>query len=520
VGNKVENRSDTAKVVKFTRFIHSIYQNPTFKPLKPLISFFKINTVYKFFLWFLLFWAIRLPILIQGMPPLNMEVNWWIVAEKLWKGYSLYTQVWDDMSPLSAVIYMLVYALFGKSYLALHTLTALIIWGQAVLLHQILQNQRVFNDRTLIPVLLYGLLMSCFIDFYTLSPALMANTFLLIVIRYLLLHIQEKRRYNAVFEIGAYIGIATLFYLPSFLMLAVPVIAFMSYTATKLKDYLLMLMAFGFTLAIAFLGFYLIDSEYAFFISYFQSRLKLNPYFYINLSDLLWLFGFSTLLFIASFLASYQFKFTNNYQERSQSIVQLWFVVALLTVFTDTKVSASNFILLLPALAYCLTNFFLQMRSWVLKELIFLALMFNCLFFNYTTLYRLRLPIEIPYISWLRIEPYIPANHLITENLPNARLFTDKRIFVSGRSMSYYQNAHLATPYFNDRLAQRHLGSLRDYNILMTIYQNFRKDMPDVIVDENGRMKRVFSKMPLLAQKYQKYQNTNLYFRKGILAPK
>jgi hypothetical protein len=479
-----------------------------------LINFFKINTVYKFLLWFLLFWAIRLPVILYQFPVLNLELSAALVAEKLQMGFGLYTQVWDDIAPLSALFYTLVVAVFGKSWLAFHLIASLLVLGQAMLLHQILQTQRVFNERSLLSILIFTVLMSWYLDFFILSPILLANTFLLIVIRYLFLHIQEKRRYNAVFEIGAYLGIATLFYLPCFLFLLVPIISFSSFTATKLKDYLLLGAAFLFTLGIAFLGFYLVDAEYAFFLSFFQTRFQLRPVFLLQAVDFLWLFAFPLLLFGLIFFQSYQYKLTNNYQERSLTMMNTWFGVAVFSIFWDTEVSAIHFIPAVSALTFILTHFFLQQGLIWVKELIFMLLLLNGLFFTYTTLYKQVLVLEVPFTNWGRFSIFIEGRALIAQKHPRADRLSNKKVLVLGHNKGGYLNARLATPYLNERLAKYHFNNFDQYNILVETYQNFRNDMPEVIIDENGKVKQLFAKIPLLAQQYQKLPNSNLYLQK------
>jgi hypothetical protein len=459
------------------------------------------------------FLAIRLPALIYGVPWLMPELNWTLVAERMSEGYALYTQIWDSVSPLSALVFWLIHEAFGKSALAHQIIAGLLVFIQAIIFNQILQNQRVYLEITLIPALLYGVLMSTFLDFYILSPPLLANTFLLLVIRYIFAQVGEKRQ-STVFEIGAYIGLATLFYLPSFLLLAVPILGFVLFTGIQLRDYLLMLFSFLFTLSVAFLSFYFTDSEYEFYLSFFAPLFNFSPYFLLNFGQMGLLFALPLLLVIFNFLKAPQYRRYTNYQNRCQTIMNLWVIVALFTIFLSDKISVYSFALAIPAVVFLLTHYFLMLRSSLLAELVFTILLGINVFFTYTTLYQIPLNFEIPWVDWGKFSLNIDAKRLIAKPLPQSAQLTNRKILVMGNDMSAYLTARAATPYLDWQLSQRHFGNMDKYNILIDIYQNFQKELPDIIIDEDGNTQKVFQKIPLLAQKYEKIPNTNFYRRK------
>jgi hypothetical protein len=475
-----------------------------------LINIFRVGAFYKYIFLFLVFLAIRLPALIYGVPWLMPELNWTLVAERMSEGYPLYTQIWDSVSPLSALTFWLIHEAFGKSALAHQVIATLLIFIQAVTFNQILQNQRVYLEITLIPALLYGVLMSTFLDFYILSPPLLANTFLLLVIRYMFVQVGEKRQ-SMVFEIGAYIGLATLFYLPSFLLMIVPVLGFILFTGSKLRDYLLMLFSFLFTLSVAFLGFYFTDSEYEFYLSFFAPLFNFSPYFLLNFAQMGLLFALPLALVVFNFLKAPQYRRYTNYQNRCQTIMNLWVIVALLTIFLSDKISAYSFALAIPAIVFLLTHYFLMLKSALLAELVFTILLGLNVFFTYTTLYQTPLRFEIPFTNWGTFNLNIQTDRLIAQPLAQANTLKGRKILVMGNNMSSYLTARAATPYLDWQLSQRHFDNMDKYNILITIFQNFQKDLPEIIVDENGNAQKVFQKIPLLAQKYEAIPNSNLF---------
>ena len=65
--------------------------------------------------------------------------------------------------------------------------------------------------------MVYMLFMNLYFDFLTLTPALMSMTFVLLAINNLIKRMDNKTRDELFLLTGIYLGVATLFYLPSFL---------------------------------------------------------------------------------------------------------------------------------------------------------------------------------------------------------------------------------------------------------------------------------------------------------------
>ncbi|MDX2306599.1 MAG: DUF6427 family protein [Microscillaceae bacterium] len=465
--------------------------------------------------------AIRIFAITLGIPQILPELGWFLVVERMDEGFSLYSEIWDDISPLSSYFYWLIYRLFGTESLAIQIITTLLILLQAFMLNHFLRRRDIFLDRTQVPILLYLTLTNLFIDYYTLSPVLLANTFLIITIRYIFLHINERKKYNAVFEIGAYIGLATLFYLPSFLMLLVPLVVFILYTGTALKDYLLMLFAFLFTIGIAFLGFYLNNSEYDFYLNFFQSLFYLKPHFYVSFVDLIKLMALPILFTLLGIFNTHLYRRYTNYQHRSQFVMTFWLIISFLTMFISSKISSYSFILVIPAIVFILSHYLLMLRNTFYKEAIYMLILLSSLYFLFSTLYKTPLKINIPIASWTRFEISVSTDKLLVKPHPKSDLIRGKRILVLGNALGNYQGARVASPYLNWRLAQRHIDNIdRYFNIKTRVYSNIfdnpQKDIPEIIVDVDGTAPVLFRHLPLAAQQYEKIPNTQpvLYARK------
>lgn len=478
-----------------------------------MISLFRVGTAYKYAFWFVILLLLRLPVVLGGVPVLMPELKWAIVAEQMYKGFFLYTEVWDNIPPLSALVYWAVYGIAGRYFFVSHLVATFLVAVQAILFNQILQSRQVFNERTLLPAVLYSVFMSLFIDFYVLSAPLLANTVLMIVVYYIFLHLSEKGRSNAMFEIGAYIGIATLLYFPSFTFLIVPLVIFPIYTPTPARDYGLMLIAFLFTIGIAFLGFFLTNSEYDFWVCFFSSHLQFQTDRYLHYSEIAVLIIPFALLMLACIFQSRNYRNYTNYQDRCQNVMYWWFWVSLGNVVLSNEVSAFSFMPMMLAVVFGFTHFALQFRMRWVSELIFLFLVGYALFFTYTTQQEREVRVAIPFLKWANWRITLPAHNLVV-NLKEAEQYKGQKIWVSGYELTPYCYAKPATPYLNVHLAQRHLNHVGEYNTLAIIYRNFQRDMPETIIDQNGKVRELFMQIPLLAKNYvADKKNTKVYRR-------
>lgn len=105
-----------------------------------------------------------------------------------------------------------VYAWLAEKTTAQSILAILLLTLQAVLLNYLFNSYRMNKDNTFIPAVAYLLVSSASVEFASLSPVLMANTFLLIAWIELFDAHRKIELSNTIFNIGFFIGIAGLFY--------------------------------------------------------------------------------------------------------------------------------------------------------------------------------------------------------------------------------------------------------------------------------------------------------------------
>ncbi|MCS6822268.1 MAG: hypothetical protein NZ551_10410 [Microscillaceae bacterium] len=429
------------------------------------------------------------------MPTLQAELSAIIVAKKLNEGAILYKEVWASISPALAVVYWFLYQFFEDNISAYQIIASLLVLWQALTFNQLLVNRRILQENTLIPALLYILLMNLFIDFYSLSAPLLANTFLLLAIKYIFLQLNEKRKNSTVFEIGVYLGIASLFYLPVILLVAVPILAFLIATSTPLRDYLIMFFSLLFTLFIVFLVFYVNGIEYHLYHSFFKSLFMFEFSWLVSWWQVFLLYLLSVFICVFLLFTPNKFNRYNNYQNRCSNVMFLWLFVSLAVPLLANNISPSSFMITIPALVFLLSHYFLDTKSKLLTELGFLMWAGSTFFLHYDFLYSLRQDFQHT--------PIIQANQLLVKSLTNPAITQNKRVLVIGDDLSYYQKASLATPYLDYNLSREHFENLDHYQTVVAVYENFRTDLPDVIIDQKQIMPQILEAVPLLAREYE-----------------
>jgi hypothetical protein len=447
---------------------------------------------------------IRLPLLLHSFPLLIPELNWMIVGEQISQGNLLYRDIWDSVSPLSALVYWGMDTLFGRSLVALHGAATLVAVFQVVYFNYLINTRDIFPERTFWPGLLYMLFMHLSFDCMTLSPVLMSTSFLLLAFGTLVRQMDRRGATDEVFEVGFYIGIAALFYLPSALFIIWAVLSLLFYTGATFRQYSLSLFGFLFPFAATILFYYLFDSLDDFNRNLLAAVFRVRQY---SLSDfqslLVSLFiplGLGVLGFVSLLNRSGRYV---NFQQRIQQIMAIWFVVVVLTTGLMPFLAPMMFLSFVPPMAYFTYFYFEGVRRAWLAELTFLIAFMLILLFFYQGALGLIPGSGLGRLSSLQVQP---------SPLPDT--IRNQRILIIGEDLSAYRYNQLATPYLNWDLSKYDLKNLDNYEAVINIFDHFRKDPPDYILDRENVIEKLFQRAPALANQYEKTEITDVYKKK------
>lgn len=458
-----------------------------------MLSFFRVNAAYQMISVVVFFLLLRLPFFFGGIPLLIPELSWMLVGEQMNHGFMLYRDVWDNVSPFSGLAYWLIDSVFGRSQGVYQLIAAGLGIIQILYFNYVIFSREVFPERTYIPGALYAIFLNISFDLGTLSPMLMANTFLLFAFGLIVKILVRREATNQVFEMGLYIGIATLFYLPASLFMVWAFLALLFYTGATIRHHLLGLFGSLFPLLMVLLFFYMNDGIESLNRNLLTSVFQVKQYnltdFSSLLASLLLPLGFGILGFMRIFTT---LRFV-NYQTRIQQVMALWFIVSVFTIPLMQYLAPMQFVIFIPPAAFFATHYFQSFkRKSFGDEFQFILMTAVIVFIQYQGTRGILQGISMGKLENLRSK---------SASLPAE--IKNKRILVLGQHAGEYKENYSATPYLNWDLSSYDLKNLDNFDSVIHVYDNFRKDPPDYVIDKVNIMPKLLSRVPALQSQYK-----------------
>lgn len=467
-----------------------------------MLTYFRVNDPYRILAVFILLILIRLPFLLTGDHLTLPELNWMLVGENMAEGDRLYLQVWDNIGPLSALVYHLIELVFSRSQTAYVILATLLTTYQSVIFNDFLLSKKAYHENTYIPALLYALL-SCFsFDFYTLSPVLLSLTWILLALRNIFHRIESQSRDPRILSTGIFIGLAALCYLPSLIYIISTFLAYLLFANVSLRRFLLLLYGLALPLLVAFTYFYLFDASSGFTQQYLLAFSNISKDPYLTKWALLAVGAIPLIFLLVSLYKLGQYRRYTNQQSKLQQIMIIKLVAALLTLFFVRQLAPYHLLLFVPPIAFFITHFLLIIRRILIAELVTVGLTALLIMNGYALLF-----------NFFSFQDLTQINNLMVQSTDYDELVTGKKVLVLGQDLSVYRNAELATPYLNWQLASQQLANLNDFRNVSAIYAAFSEDMPDLIIDEVQLMPQIFERIPAIGKEYRQLSGQPIYQR-------
>lgn len=470
-----------------------------------MLRYFRINDPYRLITIFIVLLLFRLPFLLSSGWHTIPELGWMIIGERMNEGAFLYVGIWDDIGPLSAWVYQGFDALFGRSHLALQIGGLLLFYLQIFYMNYIALKHKMYNENNYLPAFFYGLLGLLVFNLMTLSPQLMGMIFVLLSMNSLFSHVESRNKVDGnLLNMGIFLGIATLFYLPYFLMIFMLVAGLLFFTNTIARRYLLLLYGFGIPLVICWLVYLRTGNTYELYANYFHGLFAMDSAQYISYKSILIVSGISIALFAFATLKTLSgFGFT-VFQVRVQKVMFFAALVSLFIYIFYADKDGYGLILFFPWAAFFLSHFFLSIRHRLKREIGFLvyflsvAIVYLGITFHWSGLYQL-----------------MHFDKVILEAPVNNDIYSGKKILVLGPDIRPYAIGKQATPYFNWSLSKGQLKHLDYYDNLEAVDKNIRSDMPEIIIDQEDIAPKLFELIPLLGAEYTQVKS-GVYRRKSL----
>lgn len=465
-----------------------------------MLFLFRNTKIFQLILLACFFLAIRLPIFLFGTPLLISELGWMLTGEQLSNGFMLYRDIWENISVLAGTVYWGLDVLFGRSQQAHHIVACVIGLWQVLYFNYLCNTKDFFPEESTIPGLIYAVLLNLSFDMFTLSPMLMATSFLLLSIGVVAKMIDKPEVTDEIFEAGLYIGIATLFYLPSAIFYIWAFMMMILYTGATFRHHMIGLFGSVFPVLMVLLIFFLNNAIESLNRSLITNAIQIDNIDIADLLPFLAYVGFSVGLGVAGFLKLFGFNRFTHYQTRIQQVMAFWVILSAGTILFWERLAPMNFIVFLPAVAYFVSWFFLSFRKLVRAEGIFLVYFLVSMFVLYWDVFNLMPGSKIGNFDERVAKPaLLPAE------------INGKKILVLGEDEGEYLNNFAATPYLNWSLSEYDFGNLDSFESIIHISDNFEKDPPEFVIDKAGVMPKLFERIPKLKDQYRPTQWKNIY---------
>lgn len=429
------------------------------------------------------------------------ELSYMLVGEKITNDSLLYSEIWDDIAPLSAFVYGIIDFLFGRSQLAFQILAYILACYHVYIFNKIMLVSRAFAENTYIPGYIYAILTSISYDMVTLSPFLIGLTFILMALGNIFSHIEVRaKRDEDILNIGIYIGLATICYLPFSIYAICTLVIFILFTGTVGRRYALM--TFGFFLPIILTaGYFYLTNRISDFVYCFLAPFTIvNKVWFISMKHTLILFTVPIAFFILAFLRVARGTRLTNYQARLTQGMFVWFVFSGLFIILSDVNSPSVYIALGAAISFYLTHYYIVKKRGFFTEMSFL--LFVALVVTTAIFTTFKSPLK---------DYFDDSDYLVTTK--NAKKEKVKRILILDDDIKPYINSKSATPFINWQLSRRIFENLDYYDNLTLIHNGFKSELPDEIIDPNHVMESVFDRIPSLSIEYRKTREGN-YIRR------
>ncbi|MCD8539163.1 MAG: hypothetical protein LRY55_04930 [Leadbetterella sp.] len=417
-----------------------------------MLTFFRIYSVFQILSILIILVAIRMLFFTPQLPLLSNELEWMLIGRKLNEDLFLYNEVLTQVAPLSSYFYQLIDATFGHSQLVYEIIATGVLYLQALLFNFMISKRNLFNEKNYIGALLYVVLMSISFDLMKLSPALLANTFVLLGVNSVLSQIEKRDGVgDDVFETGIFFGLATLFHHPAFVFIFWGILTLFLYTGINIRQAFMVILAFILPLFFMYIFFYFNDKGPDFtevWLLNLNSFVKLTL---LNIRDILIVYTLPVVLSLLGVVKVLRGHRYNSFQNRSHQALLILGIFTGVAFLLSGKYLPSNLVYFIIPLAFYCAGFFVHSKKLFVPEVIFLLFFGSVIFISYVGAKNI-----------LGISTRLLADYRVRE-ADDEMNYNGKRIFITGRNIDAYRSNDMATGYLSWNLARRDFENPDNY---------------------------------------------------------
>jgi hypothetical protein len=288
-----------------------------------------------------------------------------VSSEHLSAGNIMYRDVFHWTEPLTAWVHYILFFLFDRSIIYYRIVALAILFIQAVLFNQALNEKGCYEHKTSLPTLLYLSFCLLFPDMISLSAVVLGNTFLLMLFYFLVSYIRDNEHEQPIFWIGFSSSLAFLFYAPYIVLLPASLLVLILYSPTNARKIVTILYAYLLPLAFVWTYFFWNDSATYFLQNFLQRVLNFQAIHYLSFNQLLLIIVIPVAWLFIGFVAISRATSFVNFQYRIIQSTYLIFAFTLLGMLLVKERSVFTMWQLVPFVVVIAVYFLtLQKRKW------------------------------------------------------------------------------------------------------------------------------------------------------------
>ncbi|MBB6502339.1 DUF6427 family protein [Pedobacter cryoconitis] len=252
-------------------------------------------------------------------------------------------------------------------------IAGILVYIQAILFNRIVNNHTLLTKPSFLPALLYITAASLFGPFLILSPVLLCNFMLILVMDKLLKIGKSPNAIMLMFDIGIFIAVGTLMYFPFVMMLLLIWLSLLLYRSFNWREWVSGLI--GFLSVIFFLAvfYYWNDNLGMFYKIWLPLKNKFPSMFKIMYNDYLVLVPVGIIMVLATLQLRENFFRSFISTRKAFQMLFFMFLIAVLSVYTKPNFKLYHFLLCVPPGAVLLAYYFSNAtKRWFYESLFFI----------------------------------------------------------------------------------------------------------------------------------------------------
>lgn len=281
----------------------------------------------------------------------------------LLRGVLFYTG--EPVLPESAGIWSFeFYRWVGKDLWLLPWFALFAILFQAIFINFVAARYRLSEEITLFSGTFYILLCSGIGGLANMPPALLANSFLIVVIYLLFDTYRQNNPAAAIFNIGLWVGIGSLFQFSFFLFVLLGIIGLNIVRSWNTREMLMLVSGIATTYFLCGSVYYLCDAWPLFIEQQFSSNLAFIQFNAHNTTVSYIERGLVLLLIVVAILSQGVYAYKRNIQvQKFQSILYWAMIIAAVTAVFHAGAGTEQLVFVAPTLAFFMMYHFTKMKS-------------------------------------------------------------------------------------------------------------------------------------------------------------